>query len=90
MRCIALLVALCALTAAHARDAPDATTHALQIARVAVEQEDTPTLEVQLSDAFVARAKAEAAHKLPYSNPFTGTCMPDEMKVSIGGIPGGA
>ena len=45
-------------------------------------------VEMKLSASFLASAAAGAAHKLPYSNPFTGMCQATEMKVSITGIPG--
>lgn len=78
-----LVVALCALSSAHARDLPVGGATAY------VGGFNTP-VEMSLSPAFLARAEAAAvsAHKLPYSNPFTGMCQPDEMKVSITGIPG--
>lgn len=78
-----LVVALCALSSAHARDLPvdGSTAH--------VGGFNTP-VEMSLTPAFLARAEAAAvtAHKLPYSNPFTGMCQSDETKVSIAGIPG--
>lgn len=78
-----LVVALCAIYSAHARDLPSGEATAY------VGGFSTP-VEMALSPAFLARAGAAAvsAHKLPYSNPFTGMCQPDEMKVSITGIPG--
>lgn len=87
MRTFALLLfALCALSSAHARDLPNVGSTAM------VGGFDTP-VHMELSKAFLERAAAEqevAAHKLPYSNPFTGMCQPNEMKVSISGIPGRA
>ena len=81
-----LLVALCALSSAHARDlkAAEGVDNTAYVGGY-----NTP-VETVLSKSFLAKAEAAAfaAHKLPYSNPFTGMCMPGEMKVSISGIPG--
>ena len=53
---------------------------------------DAPTLQMQISEAFLSEATASldatGAHKLPYSNPSTGECQKDEAKVSISGVPG--
>ena len=90
MKTFALVaVALCALSsAAHARDLPSPADDATA---AYVGGFNTP-VEMVLSKSFLAKAEAAAAaaHKLPYSNPFTGMCQPSEMKVSIGGIPGKA
>lgn len=81
-----LVVALCALSSAHARDlkAAEGVDNTAFVGGY-----NTP-VEMVLSKSFLAKAEAAAvsAHKLPYSNPFTGMCMPSEMKVSISGIPG--
>ena len=42
---------------------------------------DAPTLQMQISEAFLSEATASldatGAHKLPYSNPSTGECQKD-------------
>ena len=43
---------------------------------------------MELTPEFLFDAEAMAGHKLPYGNPNTGACMPDEQKVSIQGLPG--
>ena len=43
---------------------------------------------MELTPEFLFDAEAMAGHKLPYGNPNSGACMPDEQKVSIQGLPG--
>ena len=45
-------------------------------------------LSTQSATELLFDAENMAGHKLPYGNPNTGDCMPDEQKVSIHGLPG--